>query len=92
MSFDPTIHAPNRLRICGALAGAEELEFGTLRDLLGLSDSALSKQLTVLVDAGYVAERRAVRDSRKRLWVGLTAEGRGAFRGHVAALRDIVGD
>lgn len=90
--FDPTIHAPHRLRICALLADVKELEFGTLRDVLSVSDSVLSKQLAVLAEAGYVRSRHAKRDRRQRVWLALTREGRDAFGAHVAALREIVGD
>jgi len=90
--FDPTIHAAHRLRVCGLLADLKELEFAVLRDALSLSDSVLSKQLAILVQAGYVRSRRAKRDSRQRVWLALTPGGRRAFSGHVAALREIVGD
>ncbi len=51
--LDETIHAPHRLRICAFLASTDEAEFGTLRDLLGVSDSVTSKHLKVLEQAGY---------------------------------------
>jgi DNA-binding MarR family transcriptional regulator len=90
--FDPIIHAPHRLRICALLADIKELEFGPLRDALSVSDSVLSKQLAVLVDAGYVRSRRARRDARQRVWLALTPEGRENYDAHVAALHEIVGD
>jgi DNA-binding MarR family transcriptional regulator len=90
--FDDVIHAPVRLRICAALDPVREIEFGTLLNLLGISKSALSKHISVLTDAGYLTQRRAVRDSRQRLWLGLTDAGRSAYHGHVAALHRIVGD
>jgi DNA-binding MarR family transcriptional regulator len=90
--FDPIIHAPHRLRICGLLADIKELEFGPLRDALSVSDSVLSKQLAVLAEAGYVRSRRARRDARQRVWLALTPEGLERFRAHVAALHEIVGD
>ncbi|MBP2330454.1 DNA-binding MarR family transcriptional regulator [Kibdelosporangium banguiense] len=89
--FDHVIHAPVRLRICAALDPVQEIEFGTLLEVLGVSKSALSKHISVLTDAGYVEQRRAVRDTRQRLWLGLTKTGRSAYQGHVAALRRIVG-
>lgn len=89
--FDPIIHAPVRLRLCAALEPVREVEFGTLVELLGLSKSALSKHVSVLTDAGYVAQRRAVRDTRQRVWLSLTGTGRKAYEGHVTALREIVG-
>ena len=67
--FDQLIHAPARLRICAALDPVREIEFGSLLTLLDLSKSALSKHISVLTDAGYVAQRRAVRDTRQRVWL-----------------------
>jgi DNA-binding MarR family transcriptional regulator len=46
----------------------------------------------VLADAGYVAQRRAVRDTRQRVWLSLTKSGRSAYRSHVAALHRILGE
>lgn len=89
-AFDPTIHAPNRLRICAALDSTVEAEFGVVRDVLGVSDSVLSKHVTVLTDAGYVDTKRAVRDTRQRVYLSLTRAGREAYRAHVAALQEIV--
>ena len=51
----------------------------------------LSKQLAVLMDAGYVTQSRALREGRQRVSLRLTDLGRAAFRGHVRALREIVG-
>lgn len=90
--FDHLIHAPVRLRLCAALDSAREIEFGTLLTLLDLSKSALSKHIALLAEAGYVTQRRAVRDTRQRVWLRLTDTGRSAYRGHVAALRRIVGN
>ncbi|WP_371661152.1 transcriptional regulator [Streptomyces sp. NBC_00280] len=89
--FDTTIHAPNRLRVCALLDTAGEAEFGLVQKQLDLSASVLSKHVTVLMDVGYVEQRKAVRDTRQRVWLRLTERGREAYRGHLAALRAIVG-
>lgn len=89
--FDGTVHAPNRLRVCALLDTAGEAEFGLVQKQLGLSASVLSKHVTVLMEAGYVEQRKAVRDTRQRVWLRLTRQGRDAYRGHLAALRAIVG-
>ena len=90
-SFDETIHSPNRLRICAALSVARQVEFAALERGLGVSKSLLSKQLRVLIDAGYVIlERKPQPFGRPRTWVGLTPAGRRAYRNHVAALRKII--
>ena len=91
IGFDETIHSPHRLRICAALSAARQVEFATLERGLGVSKSLLSKQLRVLIDAGYVAvERKPQPFGRPRTWVGLTSAGRRAYRNHVAALRKII--
>jgi DNA-binding MarR family transcriptional regulator len=88
--FDEVIHAPQRLRICAMLSAAQKVEFGVLQDHLGLSKSALSKQVAQLVEAGYVKQGRAVRDARSRLWLSLTADGTRAYRAHVRALQQLL--
>jgi DNA-binding MarR family transcriptional regulator len=88
--FDEVIHAPARLRICAMLSAAQKVEFSVLQDHLGLSKSALSKQLAQLVEAGYVKQSRATRDARSRLWLSLTAEGTRAYRAHVRALKQLI--
>jgi len=89
--FDGIIHAPNRLRICALLDAVESAEFGTVQAKLDVSASVLSKHIAVLMDAGYVEQRRATRDTRQRVWLSLTRTGRAAYEGHLAALRAIVG-
>jgi DNA-binding MarR family transcriptional regulator len=89
-ALDPLIHPPHRLRICATLEPFDEYEFSALRDVVGVSDSVLSKQLAILMDARYVAQRRATRDGRQRVWLRLTGQGRAAFAGHVRALREII--
>jgi DNA-binding MarR family transcriptional regulator len=89
--FDELIHPSTRLSIVALLAAADWVDFAFVRDELGLSDSALSKQLSTLEDAGYVRIERAVSDRRRRVKARLTSDGRAAFDGHVAALRAIVG-
>jgi DNA-binding transcriptional ArsR family regulator len=88
--FDELIHAPTRLSLVAFLAATGWADFAVLRDNLDLSDSALSKQLTTLADAGYVEIRKAFVGKRPRTSARLTPEGRAAFDGHVAALQEIV--
>jgi len=88
--FDETVHAPHRLRTCALLAAVDSMEFGAVRDELGVADSVLSKQLKVLVDAGYVATSSSRAETgRPRKWLTLTGAGRRAFAGHMAALREL---
>lgn len=88
--FDELIHPATRLSLVATLAAADWAEFAYLRDRLGLSDSALSKQLATLEEAGYVATERRLEGRRHKLRARLTAAGQSAFEGHVAALEEIV--
>jgi DNA-binding transcriptional ArsR family regulator len=88
--FDELIHAPTRLAIVSLLAAAEWADFKFLRDNAQLSDSALSKQLTILETAGYVEIRKGFVGKRPRTSARLTTVGRAAFQQHVAALQQIV--
>jgi DNA-binding transcriptional ArsR family regulator len=88
--FDELIHAPTRLSIVSLLAASEWAEFQFIRDSVGLSDSALSKQLTTLEQAGYVEIGRGFVGKRPRTSARLTTVGRAAFEQHVAALQEMV--
>lgn len=87
--LDPIIHPTHRLKICAMLDAATTVEMSVIKDLVGLSPSALSKQVAALVDAGYVTQTRAEHDSR-HIWLSLTKAGKRAYRGHVKALQEIV--
>jgi DNA-binding MarR family transcriptional regulator len=88
--FDELIHPATRLSIVSLLAAADWADFAFIRDRLDLSDSALSKQLATLEEAGYVTIERPLSDKRRRVRARLTPLGRERFDGHVAALRAIL--
>ncbi|MGN6723362.1 MAG: transcriptional regulator [Marmoricola sp.] len=88
--FDELIHPSTRLSLVATLAAADWVEFGFLKEKLALSDSALSKQLTILEDAGYVATEREASGSRRKVRAHLTPTGREAFTAHVAALQSLL--
>lgn len=88
--LDALLNAPARLRIAALLASVTDMEFARLRDLVGVSDSVLSKHLGALGEAGYVRLRKAADSGRQRTWASLTSVGNTSLAGHVAALRAIV--
>ena len=88
--FDELIHAPTRLAIVALLATSEWAEFKFIRDSVGLSDSALSKQLTTLERAGYLDIRKDFVGKRPRTSARLSKAGRAAFERHVAALQEVL--
>jgi DNA-binding MarR family transcriptional regulator len=90
--LDDVIHSPVRLSVVAALAATDEAEFAAVRDAVQISDSALSKAVTVLEEAGYVQARKGYVGKRPRTWLRLTPAGRDALRAHLAALRSIAGD
>ena len=76
--FNNTIHAPVRLRICGLLRQANQLDFAVLRDALEVSDATLSKHVKVLASANYVSSGKSASldraDARQITWLSLTTE------------------
>ena len=88
--FDELIHAPTRLSIVALLAASEWADFTFVRDSLGMSDSALSKQISALEEAGYVTVRKTGAGRSRRTHIRLSARGRRAFGGHAAALQQII--
>lgn len=88
--FDEVIHPSTRLAIVAMLASTDWADFAFVRDRLGMSDSALSKQFATLEQAGYIKVDRLLSNHRRRVRVALTDAGRRAFQGHVAALQAVI--
>ncbi|GIH89987.1 winged helix-turn-helix domain-containing protein [Planobispora siamensis] len=88
--FDEFLHVPARLSVVALLAPADWVDFAFLRDSIGTSDSALSKQVSALAAAGYVEVRKGQDKRTRRTSVRLTPTGRDAFQRHAAALERIV--
>ncbi len=89
--LQPALHSPVRLSIIACLAAAEKAEFGFVRDTVEITDSALSKQVAILEQAGYVKAKKGYVGKFPRTWLSLTATGRRAFDAHLAALAAIAG-
>jgi DNA-binding MarR family transcriptional regulator len=89
--LDEVIHAPVRLSVMSALAAADRADFRYLRELVEVSDSLLSKHMTLLEDAGYIEVTKGYQGKRPRTWFALTEAGRAAFGAYLAALNEIVG-
>jgi DNA-binding MarR family transcriptional regulator len=85
----PLLASPVRLSIVAALAAADRAEFAFVRDLVEITDSALSKQATALEEGGLLIVTKGQVGRRPRTWLSLTPEGRAAYERHLAALRAI---
>lgn len=90
IGLDPLIHSPTRLELVTTLSAVSEAEFATVREVLQVSDSVLSKHVSALVDAGYLRSRKSSHAGRRTTWVGLTKAGRQALRDHVTAVRRLI--
>lgn len=89
--FDAVLHPPARLQIAAILAQVDDAEFAKLREIVGISDSVLSKHLSALAEGGYIALRKSTSEGRQRTWASLTRAGRKSFAAHVTALEALVG-
>ncbi|WP_380169281.1 transcriptional regulator [Jannaschia sp. R86511] len=89
MTIDPFLHTPARLSVMSLLAPAEWVRFSFLRESIGTSDSALSKQLSSLEDVGYL-EVRKERGAGRGTSVRLTQVGRAAFEDYLGRLEQLV--
>ena len=82
---------PVRFSLVAALAALDEADFATVRDHLQVSDSVLSRQASLLEEAGIVRIKKGFVGKRPRTWLSLTPVGRGTWDAHLAALRAIAG-
>jgi DNA-binding MarR family transcriptional regulator len=89
--LDPVIHAPIRLSIMAYLSEVDRAEFGLVRDSVELTAPALSKQVSMLEEVGYVRVDKGYVGKRPRTWLSLTRAGGAALTAHLAALRAIAG-
>ena len=83
---DPQLENGTRLALCALLQGAEWVEFGTARDLLGVADSSVSKNARTLEDGGYLEITKGAVGRRPRTWFRLTPAGHEALASHLAWL------
>ncbi|WP_224386631.1 transcriptional regulator [Pseudonocardia sp. ICBG1293] len=85
----PIFETGPRLALCALLQGADWVEFKTVRDMIGVSDSAVSKHSHTLEDAGYLEIRKGAVGRRPRTWMRLSPTGRAALRSHLAWLNGL---
>ena len=85
----PIFETGPRLALCALLQGADWVEFATVRDLIGVSDSAVSKHSRTLEDAGHLEIRKGSVGRRPRTWLRLTPAGRTALGAHLTWLTEL---
>ncbi|ALJ18942.1 transcriptional regulator [Microbacterium sp. No. 7] len=88
--LDPVIHVQARLRIVAILdtfGPGDELSFPRLQTLLGVTSGNLATHLRKLEDSGYVRVRKVLEGRSPVTYIGLTEDGRTAFRVYKRDLR-----
>jgi len=90
--LDPVLNAPKRLAIMAVLTSSTSADFAFLRGHLGVSDSDLSKQATLLESAGYITITKSGRGRGSTTAYKTTKPGRQAYQQHRAALRGLLGE
>jgi DNA-binding MarR family transcriptional regulator len=90
--LDDLLQNPVRFSIVAALDRAGTLGFREVRDAVEITDSTLSKQVALLESAGYLAVGKSFAGKMPRTSLALTRQGRAAWAGHLATLREIAGD
>lgn len=96
MSGHPTtelndvVHQRVRLAILTIAHEAQKVEFGYLRDDLGLTAGNLSQHLGVLENAGLITLEKGYAGKRPRTWITLTKQGRAALVAEVAQLKSLI--
>jgi DNA-binding MarR family transcriptional regulator len=88
--LDSHVIAPARLKLMTTLTAVSQAEFSTIRDILDVSDSVLSKHLTALEEVDYVKRRKGSHHGQRTTWIALTPRGRKALSAHVAELRTLI--
>ena len=89
--LDPVVHGKLRLAALSLLVTVEEAEFTWLREKTGSTDGNLGAQMLKLEEAGYVAMEKRFAGRRPQTVYRMTAAGREALAGYVAALKRLLG-
>ncbi|MFB7108577.1 transcriptional regulator [Streptomyces sp. NPDC056190] len=88
--LDDVVHQRVRLGILTIAHEARRVEFGFLRNTLGLTSGNLSQHLAVLEKAGLVEIEKGYEGKRARTWVNLTLAGEKALRDEINQLKQLI--
>ncbi len=85
----PLLETGPRLAMCALLQGADWIDFATVRSMIEVSDSMVSKHSRTLESAGYLEVRKGAVGRRPKTWFRLTPAGRAALLSHLAWLTEL---
>jgi DNA-binding MarR family transcriptional regulator len=89
--LDPVVHGKLRLAALSLLLTVDEGDFTWLREKTGATDGNLGAQMLKLEEAGYVAMEKRFAGRKPQTVYRMTAAGREALAGYVAALKRLLG-
>ena len=89
-SIDDVVHQRVRLGILTVAHQGRRVEFGFLREALGLTAGNLSQHLTVLEKAGLIHVEKGYEGRRPRTWLSLTPAGGQALQDEVTQLKRLI--
>jgi DNA-binding MarR family transcriptional regulator len=89
-SLDKAFESRVRLGIMAVLVVNERVDFGTLKELLNLTDGNLASHLKPLEAAGYVNLQKQFVGRKPNTSYEATAAGRAAFQNHLNALEELI--
>jgi DNA-binding MarR family transcriptional regulator len=90
--IDQVIHAPARLMVLSYLYVVDSADYVFLMRLSGLTWGNLSTHLTKLEQAGYISIRKTFIGRKPRSTIGLTRQGRTAFRQYKKSMQKVLDD
>lgn len=93
--LDPVIHVQARLRVVTILdtfGPGDSLSFPRLQKLLGITSGNLATHLRKLEDSGYIRVHKVLEGRSPVTYIGLTEDGRLAFRVYKRNLRALLKD
>lgn len=85
-----TVHQRHRLGVLTIAAETERVEFGYLREALGLTAGNLSRHLAVLEEASLIQVEKGYQGRRPRTWIQITQRGQDALAAEIASLQELV--
>lgn len=90
--IDSLIHSPTRLKLVVYLYLVENIDAVYLKRVTGLSWGNLSKQISVLEEAGYVATEKTFENKKPKTVIWLTEGGREAFQQYKDNIMQVFGN
>ena len=88
--FDKAFENRIRLGIMSALMVNDQLDFNTLKELLGVTDGNLASHLKSLEKNEYITFSKAFLDRKPNTNYAATARGKKAFRKHISAIENLL--